>query len=89
MIPPTAPILVVPIVKPWHASKTMLTNAGLIVVFVLAAVADAAGIFHLTAEWVAILGIATGAINLGMRLTTNSAIAGTPSSVAKLEPPTP
>jgi hypothetical protein len=89
MIPPTAPILVTPIVKPWYESRTIRANAAIIAAWVITTVAAAAGVFALTPATVAILGILSGAINLGLRLTTNAAIAGTPAAIAKLEPPTP
>jgi hypothetical protein len=89
MIPPAAPILVTPIVKPWYESRTIGVNAALILAWIITTVAGAAGVFALTPATVAILGIASGAINLWLRLTTNAAIAGTPASIAKLEPPVP
>jgi hypothetical protein len=85
----TTPIVVTPIVKPWYESRTIRANAAIIAAWVITTTAAAAGVFALTPAEVAILGIVSGAINLGLRLSTNAAIAGTPASIAKLEPPAP
>jgi protein-S-isoprenylcysteine O-methyltransferase Ste14 len=72
--------------KPWYQSRTIITNALLLVVFAIGLTVQAAGIYHLSPEIVAGLGIVAGVINFWLRLDTNSAITGTPAATA---PPPP
>jgi hypothetical protein len=78
---------VTPIVKPAWLSKTLIVNGVSVVLFGGAAVLDAAGVLHLSAIVVTWLGIALAAGNFGLRLATNTAIAGTPAAAAVLAPP--
>jgi protein-S-isoprenylcysteine O-methyltransferase Ste14 len=72
--------------KPWYESRSILVNAALLVVFAIGLVVQAAGIYHLSPEVVAGLGIVAAVINFALRLITNSAVAGTPAASA---PPPP
>jgi hypothetical protein len=71
--------------KPWYLSRTMLTNIALLVVFALGLIVQAAGIYHLSPELVAGLGIAAAVINAALRLLTAAPIQGTPAAAALAE----
>jgi hypothetical protein len=69
-----------PLVKrPW-VSKTLIVNTVLLIVFAIGLISDSAGVFHLSAQLVAALGVVAAVLNFGLRLATNSAIQGTPAA---------
>jgi hypothetical protein len=69
-----------PTVKPWYRSRTLYVNGALLAVFLMTAVGDASGTFHLGPEVITGLGIGAAGINFALRLDTSTAVAGTPAA---------